>query len=165
MNKRMKLNFARDQNIVSAMVNLGATVRRSNLEESLVHLVDVRASQINGCGFCIDMHTKDARAAGETEQRLYLLSAWRDASPAIYTERERAALAWTEAVTRLDHQHVADEIYAAVCKQFNEQELLALTLAIIAINGWNRINIALQTPAGDYQPGSLSKLTKETSHA
>lgn len=165
MNTRMKLNFTRDRNILGAMTNLGACVRGSSLEESLVFLVDVRASQINGCGFCIDMHTKDARAAGETEQRLYMLSTWRDAQPTIYTERERAALAWTEAVTRLDHQHVPDGIYDAARKQFSEQELLALTLAIVAINGWNRFNIAFQTPAGDYQPGSLTGSIKEVSHA
>jgi alkylhydroperoxidase family enzyme len=111
------------------------------------------------------MHTKDARAAGETEQRLYMLSAWRDANPSIYTERERAALAWTEAVTRLDHQQVPEEIYETVRKQFREEELVALTLAIVAINGWNRFNIAFRTPAGDYQPGSLTELTKEVSHA
>jgi alkylhydroperoxidase family enzyme len=110
------------------------------------------------------MHTKDARAAGEIEQRLYMLSAWRDAQPKIFTERERAALAWTEAVTRLDHQRVPDGVYDAARKQFSEQELLALTLAIVAINGWNRFNIAFQTPAGDYQPGSLTGSTKEVSH-
>lgn len=165
MNTRMKLNLTRDRDIFGAMASLGAAVRRSGLEASLVHLVDVRASQINGCGFCLDMHTKDARAAGESEQRLYLLSAWREASPSIYSERERAALAWTEAVTQLDHRQVADEVYIAVRKQFGEQELLALTLAIVAINGWNRFNIAFQTAAGDYQTGSLAKLTMETPHA
>jgi len=151
MTERTQLNFTRDRNILDAMLSLGAAVRQSSLEASLVLLVDVRASQINGCGFCIDMHTKDARAAGETEQRLFLLSAWRDANATIYTERERAALAWTEAVTRLDNQHVRDDVYESARKQFSEQELLALTLAIVAINGWNRFNVALQTPAGDYK--------------
>jgi AhpD family alkylhydroperoxidase len=165
MTERMKLDFTRDRNALRAMLQLGAAVRASGLEKSLVFLVEVRASQINGCGFCIDMHTKDARAAGESEQRLYLLSAWREASTTIYTLRERAALAWTEAVTRLDPQHVSNDVYEAARAQFNEHELMALTLAIVAINGWNRINIAFQTPAGEYQPGSLATLTKEFSHA
>ena len=110
------------------------------------------------------MHTKDARAAGETEQRLYLLPMWREANATLYTERERAALAWTEAVTRLAHQTVPDDVYESARQQFSEQALLALTLAVVAINGWNRFNIAFQTPAGNYRPGSLAALTKETSH-
>src|SRR5215510_3773143 len=117
MTARITPDFTRDRNILGAMFNLGAAVRRSGLEESLVLLVDVRASQINGCAYCVDMHTKDARAAGETEQRLYMLSAWREANATIYTERERAALAYTEAVTRLEHQEVPDEVYATARKQ------------------------------------------------
>ena len=165
MNARIKLDLKRDRDVLGALMQLGATVRKSGLEKSLVFLLEVRASQINGCGYCIDMHTKDARAAGESEQRLYLLSAWREANATVYTPRERAALAWTEAVTRLDHQQVSDAVYESVRAHFNEQELLALTLAIAAINSWNRFNIAFQTPAGDYQPGSLSTFTKEISHA
>src|SRR5262249_8293790 len=107
-------------------------------------------------------HTKDARAAGETEQRLYMLSAWREANDKIYTPRERAALAWTEAVTRLDRQEVSDEAYEAASKEFDEKELPALTLAIVAINGWNRFNIAFRTPAGDYKPGSMTDFTKDS---
>jgi AhpD family alkylhydroperoxidase len=164
MAARLKLNFTRDGNILGAMSSLGKAVRESGLEASLTALVDVRASQINGCAFCLDMHTKDARAAGETEQRLHLLAAWREAH-SIYTERERAALAWTEAVTRLEHQTVPNDAYQTARKQFGEQELLALTLAVVAINGWNRINIAFQTPAGHYRPGSLSALTQEIPHA
>jgi AhpD family alkylhydroperoxidase len=161
MTARIKFDFTRDRQIFGAMLGLGAAVRRSGLEESILNLVKVRASQVNGCGFCVDMHTKDARAAGETEQRLYMLSAWRDANASIYTERERAAIAWTEAVTRLEHQRVPDEIYERVSKQFDEQQLMALTLAVVEINGWNRFNVAFETPAGDYKPGSLGGHAKE----
>src|SRR5215510_4930103 len=111
MTARITPDFTRDRNILGAMLNLGAAVRRSGLEESLVLLIDVRASQINGCGYCLDMHTKDARAAGETEQRLHIIFANGAANPEIYTERERAALAWTEAVTRLERQQVPDDVY------------------------------------------------------
>ncbi len=156
MAARISFNPTRDRDVLAAMFNLGATVRRSGLEHSLASLVKVRVSQINGCGFCIDMHTKDGRAEGETEQRFYLLSAWREAS--IYSDRERAALRWAEAVTKLDHQHVPDEIYAEVRKHFSEQELVALTLLIVEINGWNRFAISFQYPVGDYQPGSLQTL-------
>jgi AhpD family alkylhydroperoxidase len=165
MTARFQFDFTRDHDMLSVMLNLGGAVRRSGLESSLVLLVDVRASQLNGCGFCVDMHTKEARAAGESEQRLYLLAAWRDANATVYTERERAALAWTEAVTRLENQRVADDVYEIARKHFSEQELLALTLAIVAINGWNRFNVALQTPAGDYKPGSLAEFSKEKSDA
>jgi alkylhydroperoxidase family enzyme len=102
------------------------------------------------------MHTKDARAAGETEQRLYLLSAWREAS--VYSNRERAALQWAEAVTRLEHQHVPDDIYQNARQVFSEEELVALTLCVVEINGWNRFAISFQYPAGDYQPGSIARL-------
>ena len=148
----------------SAVLGLEKYIESTTLTRKHKDLIKIRSSQINGCAFCIDMHTKDARASGETEQRLYLLPAWRDAN-SIYNERERAALAWTEAVTLLVNQQVPDEIYDAARKQFSEQELLALTLAIVAIDGWNRFNIAMQTPAGGYQPGSFSTLTKETFHA
>jgi AhpD family alkylhydroperoxidase len=153
MTARMNFNPAAYREVYAAMLGLGAVTRRSSLEPALRQLVKTRASQINGCGHCLDMHTKDARAAGETEQRLYLLSAWREAP--IYSERERAALAWTEAVTRLEHQHVPDDIYEAAHRVFSEEELVVLTLAVIEINGWNRLAIAFQLPAGDYQPGSL----------
>jgi AhpD family alkylhydroperoxidase len=155
MTARLNFDPARDKNVLSAMLNLGATVRRSGLEQPLIELIKTRVSQINGCGYCLDMHTKDARAAGETEQRLYLLGAWRETS--LYTERERAALQWAEAVTRLEHQHVPEEAYQVARKHFNEQELLALTLCVVEINGWNRFAIAFQYPAGDYQPGQFAR--------
>ena len=123
-------------------------VRRSGLEESLLELVKTRASQINGCAFCLDMHTKDARAQGETEQRLYLLSAWREAP--FYTERERAALAWTEAITQIATQGVPDALYEEVRRHFDEKGIVDLTLAVIAINSWNRMAIAFRSEVGGY---------------
>lgn len=130
---------------VSAYIN-----NHSGLEPSLLHLLYLRASQINGCAWCIDMHTKDARALGETEQRLYLVSAWREAP--FYTERERAALAWTEAVTLVAKDHVPDDMYAEVKQHFTDKELVNLTLAIAQINVWNRFNVAFRNIAGSYQP-------------
>ncbi|HOM14028.1 MAG TPA: carboxymuconolactone decarboxylase family protein [Rubrivivax sp.] len=133
----------------NAMLHTEQQVHKSGLEESLLELVKSRASQINGCAWCLDMHTKDARARGETEQRLYLLSAWREAP--FYSERERAALAWTEAVTRIaDNHDVPDDVYAQARAQFDEKALVDLTLAIVAINGWNRMNVAFRTKVGDY---------------
>lgn len=139
----------------NAMVALEGHIRSSGLEHPLLELVKTRASQINGCAFCLDMHTKDARAAGETEQRLYVLPAWRETD--FYTPRERAALAWTEALTRLGEHGVADDIYEEARRHFNEQELVDLTLAIISINGWNRLSIAFRTTAGTYQPPARNK--------
>jgi AhpD family alkylhydroperoxidase len=133
-----------------AMLGLQAYVNGCGLEHGLLELVKMRASQINGCGFCLDMHSKDARAAGETEQRLYLLDAWRE-SP-MYSARERAALEWTEAVTLVTEGHVPDEVYRSVREHFSEQELANLTLALVAINGWNRICIAFRVLPGSYQP-------------
>lgn len=127
--------------------------KSSGLEPSLRELVKVRASQINGCAFCIDMHTKDARARGESEQRLYELNAWREAP--FYTEREQAALAWTEAVTTVTDGHVSDEVYESVRSQFSESEIVNLTLAVITINGWNRMAIAFRAVPGTYQPSSF----------
>jgi AhpD family alkylhydroperoxidase len=112
-------------------------------------LIKTRASQINGCAYCIDMHTKEARAKGESEQRLYLLNAWREAP--FYTDRERAALAWTEAVTLVADGHVPDEVYEQARVQFSEQELVNLTMAIVAINGWNRLAISFRSVPGSYQ--------------
>ena len=109
-----------------------------------------RASQINGCAYCLDMHTKDARAAGETEQRLYALSAWRETP--FYSERERAALAWTEALTLISENHVPDDVYEAARECFTEEELVNLTMAVIAINGWNRLAISFRNVPGSYQP-------------
>ncbi len=136
-----------------AMLALETAVRRSShLEPSLVELVRLRASQINGCAFCIDMHTKDARANGETEQRLYTLSVWRETP--FYTDRERAALAWTEAVTLIHQDHAPDEIYQPVREHFSEEELVTLTMAIVAINGWNRLAIGFRAVPGEYQPAA-----------
>ena len=137
---------------IHALLNLGKTIATSGLEPSLLGLVYTRASQLNGCAYCIDMHTKDARAAGETEQRLYALNAWRETP--FFTARERAALEWTEAITNIQRGHAADEVYAAACHEFNEQELVKLTLAIGNINAWNRIAIAFRAEAGTYQPAA-----------
>lgn len=134
-----------------AMLQLSEYVHHSGLEESLLTLVDTRASQINGCAFCLDMHTKDARAAGESEQRLYLLPAWREAR-SFYSEREQAALEWTEAVTLVAEDHIPDDVYERVRPHFTDEELTNLTLAIATINSWNRLNVAFRTPAGSYKP-------------
>jgi len=135
---------------LQAMLGLQRYVNESGLEHSLQELVKMRASQINGCAYCLDMHSKDARAAGETEQRLYMLDAWRE-SP-VYTDRERAALEWTEVVTRVSEGHVPDSVYDVVRQHFSEEELVNLTLAVVAINGWNRLMISFRVEAGSYQP-------------
>ena len=140
-----------------ALLHISEHVHKSGLEESLLGLVFLRASQINGCAFCIDMHWKDLRAIGQSEETLYMLDAWRE-SPG-YTERERAALAWTEAVTLVTEGHVADDVYAAAHKQFSDAELVNLTLAITVINSWNRMNIAFRVPAGGYRaPAKVRKV-------
>jgi AhpD family alkylhydroperoxidase len=141
-----------------AMFGLERYVHDSGLEPSLLHLIKMRASQINGCAYCLDMHSKDARAGGETEQRLYVLNAWREAP--FYTERERAALEWTEALTLVAENHVPDEIYNEVRQHFSEQELVNLSLAIVAINGWNRLAISFRSEAGTYQPGQAVAMSK-----
>jgi|SRR5690348_10519748 len=135
---------------MEAMSGLERYVRHSGLEPALLELVKLRASLINGCAYCIDMHTKDARARGESEQRLYALSAWHETP--FYSERERAALAWTEAVTQIADNHVPDDVYELARARFSEQELVNLTLAVIAINGWNRLAISFRTVPGTYQP-------------
>lgn len=135
-----------------AMFGLEKYVRESGLEKPLLELIKLRASQINGCAFCLDMHWKDARVGGESEQRLYSLDAWRETS--YYTERERAALAWAEAVTQIADNHVPDELYEQVRQHFTEEELVNLTLALVAINGWNRLAISFRTEPGTYQPPS-----------
>lgn len=139
-----------DPKALKAMYGLETYARHSGLEESLLELVRLRASQINGCAYCIDMHTKDARAGNESEQRLYLLQAWHEAP--IYSDRERAALAWTEALTLISETHAPDDVYEETRKFFTEAELVALTMAIVAINGWNRIAIAFRSTPGTYQP-------------
>ncbi len=133
------------------MATLSSCVRKSGLEESLIQLIDIRVSQINGCGYCLDMHTKDARAIGETEQRIYLLSTWREAP--LYTARERAALAWAEALTEVcKTRDVPDEVYNDAREHFSESELVDLSLAIVAINGYNRLNVGFRTVPGTYVP-------------
>ena len=132
-----------------AMSALQAYVDSCGLERPMLELVKIRASQINGCAYCLDLHTKDARALGETEQRIYLLNAWRE-SP-FYTERERAALEWTEAVTLITEGHVPDEVYERTTRQFQPEELANLTLAIATINSWNRLSIAFRGVPGSYK--------------
>jgi AhpD family alkylhydroperoxidase len=134
---------------MKAMYGLQGYLDTSELEESLLELVKMRASQINGCAYCMDMHSKDARALGETEQRLYTLSAWRETP--FFSERERAALAWTEALTLLAQNDVPDEIYDAVKSHFSEKELVDLTLAIVLINGWNRFAVPFRSEPGHYE--------------
>ncbi|MBK9124357.1 MAG: carboxymuconolactone decarboxylase family protein [Chloroflexi bacterium] len=133
---------------IKAMYALQRHVDACGLDPLLIELVKVRASQINGCAYCLDMHAKDARALGESEHRLYALSAWREAP--FYTERERAALAWTEALTLVAEDHVPDAVYEAVRPHFTDQELADLTLAIVLINGWNRFAVAFRSEAGRY---------------
>lgn len=132
------------------MFALQSAVNHSGLEHSLIELVKIRASQINGCAYCVDMHAKDAMASGETAQRLLLLDAWRETQ--LYTDRERAALLWTETLTLIADRGVPDEVFEEVHKEFDEQELVNLTLAVVAINGWNRIAISFRPEVGKYQP-------------
>ncbi|HEX8687517.1 MAG TPA: carboxymuconolactone decarboxylase family protein [Pyrinomonadaceae bacterium] len=136
--------------VYQPMMGLEHYLRGCGLEESLVHLVKLRASQINGCAYCLDMHWKDLRAAGEAEQRLYSLDAWRECP--YYTERERAALAWAEAVTLVSVGHVPDAVYEEVRPHFTDKELADLTLAVATINAWNRLVIAARVEPGTYQP-------------
>jgi AhpD family alkylhydroperoxidase len=133
-----------------AQLDLETYVRRSGLEHSLLHLVKLRASYLNGCAYCVDMHTKDARVEGETEQRLYAVPVWRETP--FFTPRERAALAWTDAVTEIGRTHVPDDVYAEVRDHFTELELVNLTMAVIAINGWNRLAISFRQAVGSYEP-------------
>lgn len=131
------------------MQDLEQYIHQSGLEESLLHLIRLRASQINGCAYCLDMHWKDLKSIGETDQRLYELNAWEE-SP-FYSDRERAALAWTEAVTRVADSHVPDEIYERVRQHFSEKEMADLTLAVATINAWNRLAISARTTPGTYE--------------
>jgi len=139
-----------------AMLALSQAVEKTGLTPQLIDLVNYRVSQLNGCAFCLDMHSKDLRARGDTEQRLYMISAWREA-PHLYSDRERAALAWAEAVTQLEDRQVPDEVYEMAREQFSQAELVQLTLAIVAINGWNRFNVAFRTPAGNYKSAIARK--------
>ncbi len=136
---------------LEAMRGLERYTHDSGVDRKLLELVKMRASQLNGCAYCIDMHSKDARAQGETEQRLYALDAWRETP--FFDARERAALAWTEAVTRISDGHAPDGVFEEARKHFSEKELVDLTLAIVAINGWNRLAIAFRSVHGGYVPG------------
>lgn len=142
------------QAALGAMMNLERYVRESGLEHTLLHLVKLRASQINGCAYCIDMHSKDARALGEDEHRLYALSAWRETP--FFSDRERAALAWTDALTLIAENGVPDELYHQVREHFTEKEMVDLTMALVAINGWNRLSISFRPPVGAHQPSSVA---------
>ena len=139
---------------MKAMYGLEMYLSQSSLEQQLLHLIKYRVSQINGCAYCLDMHSKDLRAGGETEQRLYTMDAWRETP--FFTPRERAALAWAESVTLVSETHVPDEVYEAVRKEFSEEELIDLTLAVATINAWNRFAISFRTTPGTYQPGQHS---------
>jgi AhpD family alkylhydroperoxidase len=147
-----RIDVAKHQDALKAMFGLERVAREHGIDRKLLHLIKTRVSQINGCAYCIDMHTKDARAEGETEQRLYGLSAWKETP--FYTPRERAALEWAETLTQISSHHVADELYARTREHFAEAELVGLTLAVIAINGWNRIAIPFRAEVGSYQPAT-----------
>ena len=149
MEARINLGKYYASGLGKAMLALQKEVDESGLDHALLDLLKLRSSQINGCAYCIDMHWKDARARGETDQRLYGLDAWRE-SP-YYSPRERAALDWAEAVTRIGDTHAPDDVYQALAAQFKEEEIVALTFALVAINGWNRLCIGLRVPAGTYQ--------------
>lgn len=144
-NPQPRINYRTASTLaLPAMLALQQAANRSGLEHSLIELVKLRASQINGCAFCIDMHFRDAQRAGESEQRLYLLDAWEETD--LYTPREKAALRWTEALTRLAGGHVSEEVFAEARAAFSEEELVNLTLAIVAINGWNRFSVGFRVP-------------------
>jgi AhpD family alkylhydroperoxidase len=145
----MRIDYANEfPRGLEAMMGLERAVRSSDLDPVLLELVKLRASQLNRCAYCLDMHSKDARARGESEQRLHLLAAWRDAP--VYSPRERAALAWCEALTTLSATGAPDDIFADLQAQFSPEEIAALTFQIVAINGWNRLAVGLRTPVGGY---------------
>jgi len=144
-----RIKYQKHSEKMKGMFALEQSVKTSGLEHSLIHLVKMRASIINGCAFCIDMHSKDARALGETEQRVYGLAAWRETP--YYTDRERAALEWTDSLTLISTNHVPDDLYERVRQQFSEEEVVALTLLVVAINAWNRIAISMRVVPGSYR--------------
>lgn len=141
---------------IRAMVALEVHINNCGIEESLIQLIEMRCSQMNGCAHSLDAHAKEAREAGVPEQKLYLLNAWREAP--FYTSKERAALAWAEAVTGISAKGIQDEVYEEMSAHFSEREILDLTIAVIAINGWNRINIAFEGDVGLYQAGDAAKI-------
>jgi AhpD family alkylhydroperoxidase len=153
MNPRVDISKYLTSGMGRAMLTLSSEVE-ARLERPLFELIKIRASQINGCAYCLDMHTKDARRAGETEQRIYALNAWRETP--FFSERERAALEWTEAVTRVADTHVPDEIHQRVAMLFDEAELVALTFAVVVINSWNRLAVSFRPPVGSYQPAAAA---------
>lgn len=149
---KQRINFfAKGQNAMKAMYGLGAYLSNCTIEQELLHLVYFRVSQINGCAYCLDMHSKDLLATGENPQRLFLLDAWREAP--LYTARECAALEWAEVVTKIANGDVADDVYAKASSEFSEAELVDLTLAVTTINTYNRFNISFRTEAGGYKVG------------
>ncbi|MBS1528339.1 MAG: carboxymuconolactone decarboxylase family protein [Bacteroidetes bacterium] len=150
-----RINFLeKGQGAMKALFGLGAYLAKSPIEKHLLDLVSFRISQINGCAYCLDMHSKDLRAMGESEQRLYMMDAWRETP--FYSDRERAAFAWAEAVNNLSEGHVPDAVFREARQQFTEDELIDLTMEVIAINAWNRINIAFRMPAGGYKVGQFA---------
>jgi AhpD family alkylhydroperoxidase len=155
MQPRIEFHNA-DPKVMQLLLAIERYLHGSSLGSRLQHLVKTRASQINGCAHCLDMHTKDARAEGESEQRLYALNAWRETP--FFDERERAALEWTEVVTRVADNQIPDDVYERVKQHFSEQELVDLTLAIANINTWNRLNIAFRTVPGNYRPGMYNSM-------
>lgn len=149
---KQRINFfAKGQNAMKSMYGIGTYLSNCSIEQELLHLIYFRVSQINGCAYCLDMHSKDLLATGDQPQRLFLLDAWREAP--LYSERERAGLEWAEAVTKITHGDVSDEVYTKATTVFSEEELIDLTLAITAINSYNRINISFHTQAGSYKVG------------
>ena len=152
MNSRIDVRKYISSSLTQALLKLSFESQK-HLEHSLLRLVEIRASQINGCAYCLDMHTKDARAAGETEQRIYTLDAWCETP--FFTDRERAALEWTEAVTLVAETRVPDDVFQQVRQQFSEEELVELTFAVIVINSWNRLNVSFRPLVGDYQPKAV----------
>lgn len=143
--------FEKGQAAMRSMFATGSYLAKCNVEQHLFNLLFFRVSQINGCAYCLDMHSKDLRANGETEQRLHMIAGWREAT--VYSDRERAAFAWAEAVTLVTEGHVPDEVYNEAALQFTQEEIIDLTLAVTTINSWNRLNVAFRTPGGSYQVG------------
>jgi AhpD family alkylhydroperoxidase len=158
MNQRPSYSGAAPQ-AYQAMLALEAYAKSTSFEQSLIELVKLRASYINGCAYCVDMHTKDARAAGESEQRLFAVPVWRETR--FFSPRERAALAWAEAVTEIGRGGVSDELYREASGQFTASELVELTMVVITINGWNRLAVAFQADVGSYQPKVAMPATRE----
>ena len=152
--KRLNIH-EKGQKALKAMYSLGGYQGIGNVDKRLLELICFRVSQINGCAYCLDMHSKDLRAEGETEQRLYMIAAWHETP--FFSPRERAALAWAEAVTTLGHGRVSDEVYAEVSKHFSEEEIIDLTMTTLTINCYNRINVAFRVEGGSYQVGQFAR--------